>query len=70
MIQLTGSDGILYYSLKWFIYIAERGREQRILGFDVVHSAIQVSELPAPLQELEPYQIEDFLCIFKKKLMR
>lgn len=25
-------------------------------------------ELPEPLRELEPYQIEDFLCIFKGRL--
>lgn len=40
----------------------------RALGFDPKARALEVSELPQELQQLEPYEIEDLLCIFKDKL--
>jgi hypothetical protein len=35
------------------------------LGFAKVLEAIEVAELPAPLQALSPDEIEDVLCMYK-----
>jgi hypothetical protein len=40
----------------------------RNLGFDGSRKYILMKELPNPLRELEPYEVEDFLCIFKDNL--
>lgn len=38
------------------------------LGLDFRKDVLEMSELPAELQELEPYQVEDFLCLYKDAL--
>lgn len=38
------------------------------LGFDGKAKTIDVSALPSEFQQLEPYEIEDVLCIFKADL--
>lgn len=38
----------------------------RALGLDCSRKMIQVNELPEPLRDLEPYHVENFLCIYKK----
>lgn len=40
----------------------------RALGFDGGAKTLEVSHLPKELQQLEPHEIEDVLCIFKDKL--
>lgn len=40
------------------------------LGFDGKSKALDVSQLPIELHQLEPHEIEDVLCIFKDKLMK
>jgi hypothetical protein len=39
-----------------------------VLGFEGGTRALDVSELPAELRQLEPREIEDLLCIFKDDL--
>jgi len=41
----------------------------KALGFDGKEKAIEVSQLPDWLHQLEPHEIEDVLCIFKDKLL-
>lgn len=51
------------------IYLHQGTRDgARQLGLDVSRGHLSVDEVPAPLQELEPYEIEDFLCIYKAHL--
>ena len=38
-----------------------------VLGFSG-RDTIRSKELPAPLQQLEPYELEDCLCIYKEHL--
>lgn len=40
----------------------------KALGFDGKAKSLDVSALPQDLQELEPHEIEDVLCIFKDDL--
>ena len=40
----------------------------RALGFDGRAKALEVSEMPLELRQLEPHEIEDLLCIFKADL--
>ncbi|MBM4461381.1 MAG: hypothetical protein FJ011_27100 [Chloroflexi bacterium] len=40
----------------------------KALGLDGTARSLDVSALPADLQQLEPYEIEDLLCIFKTDL--
>lgn len=40
----------------------------RALGLDLSQGFLRVSELPKPIQELQPHEIEDFLCIYKGRL--
>lgn len=40
----------------------------KALGLSGGRESLTVDELPTPLRRLAPYQIEDFLCIFKKEL--
>jgi len=42
----------------------------RALGFDGKIKALTVAQLPKELQQLEPHEIEDVLCIFKDKLVK
>lgn len=42
----------------------------RVLGLDVKNSPLLVSEFPRPMQRLAPYEIEDFLCIYKGELRK
>jgi hypothetical protein len=37
------------------------------LGFTTNRPFIQMDELPSPLHELQPHEVENFLCIFKDK---
>ena len=41
----------------------------KALGLDGKVKAIEVSQLPDWLRQLEPHEIEDVLCIFKDKLL-
>ena len=40
----------------------------KALGFDGKSRVLETSVLPKELQQLEPHEIEDVLCIFKSKL--
>lgn len=40
----------------------------RTLGFDGRAKALEVSEMPSELRQLDPHEIEDVLCIFKADL--
>jgi len=40
------------------------------LGLGQGQEAIEVAELPEPLQQLQPHEIEDCLCIYKSDLQR
>ncbi len=40
----------------------------KALGFDGKTKTLEVSQLPEWLQQLQPHEIEDVLCIFKDKL--
>lgn len=40
----------------------------RALSLDVKNSPLPVKDFPKPLHELEPYEIEDFLCVCKGQL--
>jgi hypothetical protein len=40
----------------------------RPLGLDSSRKVIQMNELPEPLKDLEPYHVENFLCIYKKRI--
>ena len=40
----------------------------RALGLDCSQKVIQVNDFPEPLKDLEPYHVENFLCIYKKKI--
>mgnify|MGYP000627921672 CR=1 FL=1 len=42
-----------------------------MIGEDKVKNKkyLEMSELPKELQTLEPYEVEDFLCIFKKEFV-
>lgn len=42
----------------------------KALGFDGKAKALEVSQLPDWLHQLQPHEIEDVLCIFKEKLMK
>jgi hypothetical protein len=42
----------------------------QVLGFDGKAKALEVSQLPQELQQLEPHEIEDVLCIFKDWLVK
>ena len=42
----------------------------RALGLGRGREAIEVAELPEPLQQLQPHEIEDVLCIYKDDLKR
>jgi hypothetical protein len=38
------------------------------LGLDYQKHALEMTDLPQELQKLKPYQVEDFLCIYKDAL--
>lgn len=38
------------------------------LGFDPRARAVELEQLPAPLRELKPHEVEDVLCIYKEWL--
>ncbi|NMB53244.1 MAG: hypothetical protein GYA15_00965 [Leptolinea sp.] len=40
------------------------------LGFDRKKKTLEVAQMPEWLQQLQPYEIEDVLCIFKDKLSK
>ncbi len=40
----------------------------KVLGFDGKAQALEISLLPKEFQQLEPYEIEDILCIFESEL--
>jgi hypothetical protein len=40
----------------------------RALGLNSKNSSLPVKVFPKPIQKLKPYEIEDFLCIFKDEL--
>ena len=40
----------------------------RKLGLDVSQPYLTLEQLPAPFRDLEPYEIEDALCIYKAAL--
>lgn len=40
----------------------------KALGFKGRPKFLLISELPAPLRQLAPYEVEDVLCIYKKQL--
>ncbi len=42
----------------------------RVLGLDVRNSPLPVSAFPKPMHRLAPYEIEDFLCIYKSELRK
>jgi len=42
----------------------------KALGFDSRAKTLEVSLMPEWLQQLQPHEIEDVLCIFKDKLMK
>lgn len=37
----------------------------KALGMDTANGIVEMADLPTPIRSLEPYQAEDFLCIFK-----
>lgn len=37
-------------------------------GLDVRRDCLDMAELPGEVRVLKPWQVEDFLCIFKRKL--
>ncbi len=43
-------------------------RGARALGFSGQGSRLKPSELPAVVRKLKPFEIEDFLCIYKEQL--
>jgi len=42
----------------------------KALGFDGTAKTLEVSQLPEWLQQLQPHEIEDVLCIFKDMLLK
>ena len=42
----------------------------RALGLDTSRSYLEMDELPRPLRLLEPWECEDFLCIYKVELAK
>ncbi len=52
------------YPRKVYLHAGSRDGA-RALGLNRRVSALEVKDLPRPLQELEPYEIEDCLCICK-----
>lgn len=40
----------------------------KALGLDCKNKIIEIEKFPEPIQQLEPYEIEDFLCIYKDDL--
>ena len=42
----------------------------RALGVKAGGRSLNMSDLPAKLRELRPFEIEDFLCVFKSQLRR
>lgn len=38
------------------------------LGIPISDKTLCMTELPNPLRDLEPYEIEDFLCVYKSKI--
>jgi hypothetical protein len=41
----------------------------RALGFDSTKSSLAISQLPSELHALDAHEIEDFLCIYKARLL-
>ncbi len=51
------------------VYLHAGTREgARALGLDRHRAALEMQELPEALRELEPYEVEDVLCIYKDEL--
>ena len=49
-----------------FVYLhAGTMKGAKKLGLDTTAGYLQMGELPKTLQSLEPFEVEDFLCIFK-----
>ena len=40
----------------------------KALNLDISGVSLEVSDLPGPLRRLQPYEVEDFLCIYKQNL--
>lgn len=53
------------------IYLHRGTREgAEAIGIDPGRKKVEVSELPEPLQNLQPHELEDCLCIYKEELRR
>jgi hypothetical protein len=58
---------VRFYPLKVYLHRGTRiGAEN--LGVSNGKDVLDMSELPKALQKMEPYQVEDFLCICKDEL--
>lgn len=53
------------------VYLHRGTREgAKALGIGCERRVLETKELPEPLRELEPHELEDLLCIYKEELRR
>lgn len=51
-----------------FVYLHAGTRQGcKALGISAKSGTIEMEEVPSPVRVLKPYQVEDFLCIFKDR---
>jgi|SRR6185295_16322051 len=54
-----------------FVYLhAGTKKGCKALGLDMTNGVLKMSDLPKAIQVLEPYQAEDFLCVFKGRFKK
>ncbi|MGP8049679.1 MAG: hypothetical protein ACLPYB_03630 [Desulfobaccales bacterium] len=56
------------FPTKVYLHAGTRVGAQALLGLAIKNESIEVSELTKELQKLKPYEIEDFLCIYRECL--
>ena len=61
-----------YYGLEPEAIYLHRGTREgaEAIGVETERKKVEVSELPEPLQNLQPHELEDCLCIYKDELLR
>jgi hypothetical protein len=61
-----------YFGLEPEAVYLHRGTREgaETIGIDSDRKKVEVSELPEPLQNLRPHELEDCLCIYKDELRR
>ena len=62
----------LYWGLNPEVVYLHAGTAKgaQALGLDMSRGHLEMSELPKPFRLLEPWECEDFLCIYKARLAR